>query len=91
MKNANVLGCDMGYGFDEEGCQRTGCGRLALRAVRGAAAREAPCARCARLRRGGSAGVVTQCDVSAPSARYAPAPPSVAARTRPPSVAPYAT
>lgn len=38
----------------------------------------------------GGAGVVTQCDVSAPSARYAPAPPSVAARTRPPNVAPYA-
>lgn len=41
-------------------------------------------------RDGGSrgAGVVTQCDVSAPSARYAPAPSSVAARTRPPNDAP---
>ncbi|CAH2250863.1 jg10235 [Pararge aegeria aegeria] len=39
---------------------------------------------------GGGAGVVTQCDVSAPSARYAPALSSVAARNWPPKDAPYA-
>ncbi|KPI92423.1 hypothetical protein RR46_13644 [Papilio xuthus] len=37
---------------------------------------------------GGGAGVVTQCDVSEPSARYAQAPSSVAARSRPQNVAP---
>lgn len=62
-----------------EGYERGGGGDRGRRAQR--AARDAG---------SGGAGVVTQCDVSAPSARYAPAPPSVAARSRPPNVAPYA-
>lgn len=74
-----------------EGCQRTGCGRLRAGGRGeggGGGGRRAQ--RAARVAGGGGAGVVTQCDVSAPSARYARSPSPVAARSRPPSVAPSA-
>lgn len=61
----------------ERGGGGGGCGRRAQRD--------------ARDDTNGGAGVVTQCDVSAPSAQYAAAPSSVAARSRPPNVAPYAS
>lgn len=70
-----------------EGYERGGARR---RRQERALASGAAAQRAARGGGGGGAGVVTQCDVSAPSARYAPAPPSVAARSRPQSVAPYA-